>query len=186
MSTQTLEPSPAVDVDPRIQARRDEVERAGHRRRRRWRLAILGALALVGAGWFVTRTALLDVDRLEVEGATHLDPEEVRSASGVTLGDPLLDVDEGDVRARVEALPWVADADVEVSWRGDVVARITERRPVAMMRGGDGRPVLVDAEGRVLQVAVLPDAALVAVDGIATPCRSSPPSRLACGRGWRC
>jgi cell division septal protein FtsQ len=104
MPTQTLEPTSAADVDPRIQARRDEVERAGHRRRRRWRFAILGALALVAAAWFVTRTALLDVDRLEVEGASHLDPEAVRTASGVVVGDPLLDVDEGDVRARLQEL----------------------------------------------------------------------------------
>jgi hypothetical protein len=56
--------------------------------------------------------------------------------------------------------------DADVSWRGDVVVRITERQPVAMMRDGAGQPVLVDREARVLEVAALPDAALVAVDGI--------------------
>jgi hypothetical protein len=35
-----------------------------------------------------------------------------------------------------------------------------------MMRDGAGQPVLVDADARVLQVAQVPDAALVAIDGI--------------------
>jgi cell division protein FtsQ len=166
MTTQTLESTPSSEVDPRIQARRDEVERARQRRRRRWRFAIFGALTVVAAGWLVTRTAALDVDRVRVEGTVHTDAEELRAASGVVPGDPLLEVDEAAVRDRLRELPWVADAEVQVSWKGDVVLRITEREPVAMMRDRSGQPVLVDRDARVLQVASLPDATLVAIDGI--------------------
>ena len=54
------------DIDPRIAARRDAVETEKRLRRGRWWLiATIVAAVLVGA-WLITRTPLLDVDRIEV------------------------------------------------------------------------------------------------------------------------
>jgi cell division protein FtsQ len=160
------EPDLADGVDPRIQARRDEVVRARHRRRRRWQVAIFVALALMVSGWFVTRTALLDVDQIRVTGSANTPDDEVRAATGVSVGDQVLDVDTADVRARLLGLPWIADAIVDVSWRGDLTIEVREREPVAMIADADGRPALVDGDGRVLAPATLPDADLVAVNGM--------------------
>ena len=153
-------------VDPRIQARRDEVDRARHRRRRRWQIVIFVALGLMASGWFATRTALLDVDVIRVTGSINTTEDEVRAAAGVSPGDQVLDVDTAEVRARLLGLPWIADATVEVSWRGDLTIDIREREPLAMLADAEGRPVLVDGDGRVLALATLPDARLVAVNGI--------------------
>lgn len=165
-----LDVRPAIDdtesVDPRIQARRDLVARAQQRRRRRWVFGVLVvATALIGA-WFVTRTALLDVDQIQVAGSTHTSDDDVRAASGLLVGDQILDVDEGAIRTRLLALPWVADARVDASWGGDVVIHIRERQPVAMFSDAEGHPVLVDDEGRVVAPAAVPDPGLVAVQGV--------------------
>jgi cell division protein FtsQ len=160
-------PPAAETIDPRIRARREEVQRARQVRRRRWFIGFAIALSVVSSSWFVTRTALLDVDQIQVAGSTHTTDDEVRAASGVAVGDQILDVDGGAIRARLLALPWVADASVESSWSGDVVLRIREREPVAMFTDAEARAVLVDGEGRVLAVAALPDADLVAVQGVA-------------------
>ncbi len=155
-----------AEIDPRIQARRDAVWHAQQRRRRRWRAAILGTLVVVACGWVLTRTALLDVDRIDVTGAESTNVDDLLALAGVSPGDQLLDVDGGAIRNRLTSLPWVAAADVDVSWRGDVTIHVEERRPVAMVADADGRPALVDGEGRVLGPAVAPDVRLVPVDGV--------------------
>lgn len=158
----------AVDaaVDPRIQARRDQVALARHRRRRRWKVAIFAALVLVVGAWFATRSALLDVDEIIVVGSQHTGPDEVRAVAGVQPGDQVVDVEPGEVRDRLLALPWVADARVDVSWRGELTIEVDERRPVATIADAEGRVMLVDAEGRVLAEATAPDATLLTVDGM--------------------
>jgi cell division protein FtsQ len=166
MST-VIEVRPDVaGIDPRMQARRESVWHAQQRRRRRWRAAILATLVLVVTGWLLTRTALLDVDRIDLVGAESTSPDDVLAAAGVEPGDQLLDVDAGTVTDRLLGLPWVAEADVDVSWRGDVTITVRERSAVAMVADREGRPVLVDADGRVLAAAVAPDIRLVPVDGV--------------------
>jgi cell division protein FtsQ len=162
-----LETRPSGDeVDPRMRARRAQVERARHRRRRRRTFGVLAAATLLTGAWALTRTALLDVDRIAVVGSTHLSADEVIAASGVRPGEQLLDVHAGPIRSRLRELPWVADAQVDRSWRGDVVLRIDERIPVAMFTDASGRAMLVDRDGHVLAPAGLPDPNLVAVAGI--------------------
>jgi cell division protein FtsQ len=159
-------PDDAESVDPRIRARRELVARAQQRRRRRWVLGVLlVATALIGT-WFVTRTALLDVDQIQVDGSPHTSDDDVRAASGLHVGDQILDIDKGAIRNRLLALPWVADASVDAAWGGDVVIHIREREPVAMFSDSEGHPVLVDGEGRVVAPAAVPDPNLVAVQGM--------------------
>jgi cell division septal protein FtsQ len=158
--------SRTAGIDPRIQARRDAVWHAHQRRRRRWRTAILATLVVVATGWTLTRTALLDVDRIDVTGAERTSVEDLLAVAGVSPGDQLLEIDDGAIRDRLTSLPWVAAADVDVAWRGDVTIHVEERRPVAMVSDAEGRPVLVDGEGRVLGPAVAPDVRLVPVDGV--------------------
>ncbi len=121
---------------------------------------------LIGA-WFITRTALLDIDQIQVSGSTHTSDDDVRAASGLHVGDQILDVDKGAIRSRLlAALPWVADVSVDPSWGGDVVLNIRERQPVAMFSDTGGHPVLVDGEGHVVAPASIPDPNLVPVQGV--------------------
>jgi cell division protein FtsQ len=169
MSIRTLDrPIESAAVDPRIQARRDEVDRS-RRRRRQVRLIVLGSvLALGGLIYLVTHSALLDVDRLKIEATDHVSVDQVAQASGVQLGDHLIDVDPGAVRNRLLALPWVADAKVGVDWpAGKVHIVISERTPVAAASDGSGAWTLVDATGRAVAAAPAGDPGLVAIEGLA-------------------
>lgn len=177
MSPRTLERHERDDatvVDPRIAARRDAVLADGRRRRRRRLLAVLVVLTVLAGAWFLTRTSLLDVETVEVRGAVRTSPDDVRSASGVSPGDQLVDVDGATVARRVEGLPWVADASVGRSLDGTVVVTVTERAPAATVPSPDGTVAVVDAGGRVLEV-VGPDAqaaldpALLPLLGVTAP-----------------
>ncbi|HSL58271.1 MAG TPA: FtsQ-type POTRA domain-containing protein [Acidimicrobiales bacterium] len=154
-------------VDPRLRARRIEVARHAGRRRLVRLLVAVVATAVVAAGWGLTRSPLLDVDHVEVRGATHTGVDAVRAAAGVSAGTPLLEVDPPSVRAAVGALAWVEHVSVTRDWPGTLRVAVRERTPVARVgTGPDG--VRGDRRGRVLgPVASGPaDAdALVVIEG---------------------
>ena len=145
-------------VDPRFRERRIAVRKDAGRRRLK-RLVLLAAAAAVAlAGVVVLRSPVLDVDEITVVGAGHLTADDIRAASGVDQGAPILLADTGAAVAAVEALPWVASAEITRDLPGRIHIEVREREPVAVVSSGDAA-ALVDVDGRVLEVT----------DGAATP-----------------
>lgn len=136
-------------IDPRLRDRRIEVARGQGRRRLRIALgvAIVVVVALVGVG--LTQSPVLDVDQVQVQGATASDADDVRTVAGIGTASPMVSVDTSGAADRVEALAWVDSATVTRSWPGTVVIEVVERTPVAIV-GSGSQAVLVDAQGRVL------------------------------------
>lgn len=97
-------------------------------------LVLLGVLAL-GALWL--RLGLIGADQwpirwLDVEGQLQrTSASQVRAAASgpATLG--FFAVDLSRIRSDVEALPWVARAEVRREWPDAIHLRIVEHRPVA-------------------------------------------------------
>lgn len=164
-------------LDPRLRARRREIQRHHGRRRLRRLQAGLG-LAALGAGcWGLAVSPVADVDRVVVEGANRSGVDAVEEATGIHRGEAMATLNIGQADAAVEHLPWVATATVARSWPNSVVVVVTERRPVALVVAADGSRVAVDAEGRQLAVVekgVFPE--LVEITGLAP--RSDPGAAL--------
>lgn len=143
---------PRSPMDPRIRARRAGIRRDAGRRRLRallWSSSI--ATVAIGAWWVVT-SPVLDVDQIEVSGASRVTASEVRTRAGVGRGDALLLVDRDAVARRVEGLSWVARARVERSLFGTLRIEVSERSPLAVVVRPDGSGyALVDADGVVLE-----------------------------------
>lgn len=154
-----------VPIDPRIRARRVEVLRHEGRRRLRWiiTLAVVAALAVAG-WWAVTASPLLDVDAIRVDGAGRTSTEAIVAASGITKGQPLVEIDTRAAEEQIASLPWVRDVRADRALTGEVTFSITERTPVAAVPGEEGW-LVVDADGRVLEVRDVVDPDLVVVDG---------------------
>ncbi|MEZ5180433.1 MAG: FtsQ-type POTRA domain-containing protein [Acidimicrobiales bacterium] len=140
-------------IDPRLRDRRIEVARDRGRRRLRRVLALVAVLVVVGAAVAATRSPLLDVDRIVVRGVEGAQAEQVRDASGIALGDALVDLDAGAAARRIEQVPWVASATVARGWPDRVEVRVRARQPVAVA-GTGRRAVQVDATGRAIAPAV--------------------------------
>ncbi len=138
-------------VDPRLRARRIEVQRHEGRRRLRALVGLAVVTVVAGGAVVVSQSSLADVDAVVVEGAHLSDPSSVVEASGIEIGDPLIDLDADAVVAEVEALPWVLGASVERQMNGDVVVTIEERTPRVVLSTEDGGFVVVDAFGRQLE-----------------------------------
>jgi len=134
------------------------------------RAALAGVPLLILCGLFaLTRSSLLDVDSIDVRGATQTSRQAVLNAAEVQLGQPLTDVDLRGAADRVDDLPWVAEVDVERRWPGRIRVSVTERVAVASLMGEDGTWYLIDAEGYALARAQRPAPSLVAVPSYGKP-----------------
>ncbi|MEM9201196.1 MAG: FtsQ-type POTRA domain-containing protein [Actinomycetota bacterium] len=134
-------------IDPRLRQRRIAVLRAEGRRRLRIVLIVLGVITVGAGAYAITRSTALDLDRIEVAGASASRADDVIAATGLELGTPLLDVDLDTARAGVTALPWVKEVDIARSWPGTVTVDVVRRQPLALVPSGDGGSVVIDAEG---------------------------------------
>lgn len=133
------------------------------------RLLRLGVtLSLVAAAVSGTSSSAFSVRRVEVYGARALSEDQVRSSSGVRVGQPLVTVDPEAVRRRLQSVPQVEDARVEVVWPDRVVLRVTERRPVAALRVGAQAYVPLDPKGVALARWADPGG-LVVISGLHLP-----------------
>jgi cell division protein FtsQ len=155
-------------VHDRMRARRIAVRREeGLRRLHRlaWGLGVVTALVVAAA---LGQTPLFDVDRIEIHDAGgQVTPSSIRWASGVHQGDALLTMDEHGAERAIEALPWVAEADVRREWPNTVRISVTERTPAAVLFSGPGLPrAAVDAAGRVLQIGDPLPPGLVTITGM--------------------
>ena len=117
-------------------ARAAETEWAAHH----IRAAMDRAFALSARAGFRVR----DVQAI---GRVRTTREEVRNAVGAVRGTPIFAVDIRAVRARVEALPWVQEAEVERALPDILFVRLIERETLAVWdRGLDF--AVIDMAGR--------------------------------------
>jgi cell division septal protein FtsQ len=129
----------------------------------------LGTVAVGAVGWGFCLSPLLDVDRVQVQGAEMSGADMVEKAAGIDRGEAMVTLKLSRVAAAVEELPWVATATVTRHWPGAVRVEVSERRPserrpLAVVAGTDGSWVLVDGDGRQLAFAddgALPDLARI-------------------------
>ncbi len=83
---------------------------------------------------------VVDVNRKRTSRA------DIRNAIGAAIGAPILAVDVQAARLRVEALPWVAEAEVERVLPDTLVVRLVEREVLAVWDRGEDF-VVIDKTG---------------------------------------
>jgi cell division protein FtsQ len=168
--------SPTTAMEPRIRVRRAQVRRQEGRRRLRVLVALLTVAGGAGAGWAATRSPLLDIDHVVVDGASHTGTGTAARAIGVDPGQPMLDVDGGAVARRLRALPWVRSVSVRKDWPGTLRVELVERSAVAVTPNVSGGWALVDGSGRVLSWSAAPPPGTLVVAGF--PPAGAPGSTL--------
>ena len=90
-------------------------------------------VAVVAASYVLLgKSALFDVERVEIYGLHRVTLAEVEERLGFHSGDPLLSVNSEKEARNLEILPWVQTADIERKWGGLITVDITERRAVAL------------------------------------------------------
>lgn len=96
-----------------------------------------------------TAASGLRVNDIVIEGRANTPEPLLRSALGVSKGDPILGFSLDQARARIESLSWVEHATVERRLPGTVVVYLQERAPFAIWQN-QNKYVLVDRTGQVV------------------------------------
>ena len=148
-------------MDPRISARHTAVIREQGRRRLAIGGAALGVVVLVVGGWFLLHTPLFAARSVTVTGNVHETAAQVVSQAGLANRPPLLDVNTGAAAARVEQLPWVQKATVQVSWPDGVHIAVTEETPRFTATTATGTWESLSNDGRVLDESATRPAGLL-------------------------
>lgn len=115
---------------------------------------MVGVLLVVLCGYGAyqaPRTAALQVQQVEVQGARQLTDAQVRQVTGL-IGTPFWSLDTGEVEAKLERLPYVASATVSAGWSSTARVQLEERTAHVVWRNATGS-YLVDVEGVVLEEA---------------------------------
>ncbi len=87
--------------------------------------------------------------RVAVQGAQRLRPEEIREAARISPAQGLLLLRAADIQARLERLPWVRSAQVDLRLPDEVRIRVHEWSPVAILRVGESA-LFLNEHGRIL------------------------------------
>ncbi|MGG8408186.1 cell division protein FtsQ/DivIB, partial [Streptomyces sp. 12297] len=131
----------------------------GPRSRKVLAVAVLAAAVLLAGGgtWVLYGSSWLRVEKVGITGTGVLTVEQVRTAAAVPVGAPMASVDTDEIAARVRgALPRIDTVDVVRAWPHGIGLKVTERKPVLLVKKGTGY-VEVDATGvRFATVAKAP------------------------------
>jgi len=139
-------------VHPRLKARRFAVRQDAGRRRALWTV-VLGGVLLVGiAAVGILATPLFAISTIRYSGIVYTDQERLAEITGALRGKPILTADLEGAKRRIEALPWVRYATVEMDFPHTVVVQIAERTPIATYLGEDNQWRVIDIDGRVIAV----------------------------------
>lgn len=122
----------------------------GPRGRVRMLLAALLVASLGAMVWVYFFTDTLNVRQVEIYGNCNLDPDYLRSISGVTPRTHLLKMDVKAVEKAVLSEPYVLRVEVRRRFPHTVVLKVVERTPIGYLVQ-NGRFHLVDREGLVLE-----------------------------------
>lgn len=118
---------------------------------RRGPLVVVG-LALVlllaaGCTWVLYGSSWLRVEKVTATGTEVLTPGQVLAAAAVPVGAPLVSVDTDEIEARLRGrLPRIDSVDVVRSWPHEIGLKVTERKPVLLIKK-DAQFVEVDDSG---------------------------------------
>jgi len=92
---------------------------------------------------------------VSLSGQRQVSREEIFAAAGVTDHSSLLFLDVADARARLEAIPWIAEATVRKLYPDRLQITITEREAFALWQQ-QGKVHVIAADGTVLAAKVEP------------------------------
>jgi cell division protein FtsQ len=95
------------------------------------------------------------VGGLEMQGLMYTSRSKVLNTFDHDFGRSVFSLPLAERRRRLLGIDWVEDASVSRVWPNRLMVRVTERKPVAFVnlprpRGRDGRVVLIDGDGVLL------------------------------------
>jgi cell division septal protein FtsQ len=118
----------------------------------------------------------MDPPNMRIEGAAFASRKEILGVFAPDFGKSLYLLPVAERREQLRKIEWVKDATVARFWPNQVLVRVDERVPVALLRADEKRGWLVDAEGVLLRIPPQSSFAVPVVKGVSgkdTPAQRS-------------
>jgi cell division protein FtsQ len=87
--------------------------------------------------WMAT-SEFFQITSIRIEGARRLDKQQILELSGVTIKTNLLGMSVSGVKKKIEAHAWVRIAEIDRDLPSDLIIKIQERIPVALLNTEKG------------------------------------------------
>lgn len=121
---------------------------AERRRTMPWLLMLVITVALYGVLVKLLDPATLPVNTVRIETPLEqVKPQQLREVVGKHVSAGFLRVDVEQIRAELEAMPWIQRVSVRRGWPDRLVVRVQEQQPMARWAAGG----LVNAEGELFR-----------------------------------
>ncbi|MGI6176631.1 MAG: cell division protein FtsQ/DivIB [Christensenellales bacterium] len=117
---------------------------------------ILAIIVLIGGAAFVGYT-VFKIEAISIEGNETYSDEEVLYQSGIEMGTNIFMLDENQVQQRISASPVIVYESLERRYPNEVVLRVRERIPVAVVQHLDAF-LLIDEEGYIVEIGTFEEA----------------------------
>jgi cell division protein FtsQ len=111
------------------------------------------------------------ITSVALSGAHHLSREDILAIAGITERTSLLFLDASDVRSRLKANPWIAEATVLKLYPGRLHIAVTEREAFALWQKS-GAVTVISADGTELEPYRADFAGLPLVVGVGAQLRA--------------
>ncbi|WP_371615474.1 cell division protein FtsQ/DivIB [Streptomyces sp. NBC_00454] len=108
---------------------------------------VLAMLLAAGCTWVLYGSSWLRVEKVTAGGIEVLTPDQVLAAAAVPVGAPMVSVDTDEIAARLRGkLPRIDSVEVVRAWPHGIGLKVTERKPVLLIKKGN-EFVEVDVSG---------------------------------------
>lgn len=115
--------------------------------------AFAGLYAFHALETFLIRDPRFALSEPTLEGVSHTPTGAMEGIFAEDAGRSLYLIPLADRRASLRRVDWVKDATVLRVWPNRIIAKVTERTPVAFVTLGAGRVALIDEDGVILSPA---------------------------------
>lgn len=107
------------------------------------------SLGLLAAYRWMTRSDFFELQKVQVQGISFLNYDDVLAAAGVELGQNTLDIRMQQLEERLRANPWVASVALKRDLPGTLVITVEEREPRFWVQQGE-QLFFADATGKLI------------------------------------
>ena len=102
---------------------------------------------MMDAGYRMSQAAGFTLTSVQLTGRHHADKAAILEAIGVARGGPILAIDPQDLRARLQDLDWIDQAQIRRVLPNRLEIDLKEAQPIAIWQSHD-KFALIDAKGR--------------------------------------
>ena len=148
--------------EPKIKKNRPKTRRRGGTFNKTLTVSALLVLVIVIAAF----TPYFRIKNIIVEGNTHIDDEYISRVSGVSRGMNTFSIKLSEVKNNLLSEPYIYDVKIKRVFPNDIKIVISESNPVAVVPYADGRFVLIDEHGIILEKTTVENGEYPEITGV--------------------